>query len=374
MTIETLEIAVETLGALVMIGASIAILALRPRRFAGKGGRLVIAGALLVAFGACVDGLDEFDAMDELLSIRGVFAQLVLEKIVGYGAGFACLYIGLVRFIRRHEAHDEHSEQTLDSHRRRTAELEARVRERTAELERSNADLQQFAYAASHDLQAPLRTVASYLGLLERKVGPTLDAEGREYMDFALDGARRMNRLIKDLLDYARVDTRRAAPAPVDLGAALAGVQGDLRQVIAEAGATVTADALPTVVGDGAQLGRLLQNLVGNALKYRSPDRPPQVHVGAARDGGFWVVSVRDNGIGIDPDHFDRIFLIFQRLHGPRAYEGTGIGLAICKRIVENHGGRIWVDSTPGEGSTFHFTLPVAMAPAAEKSAITEAV
>jgi signal transduction histidine kinase len=226
------------------------------------------------------------------------------------------------------------------------------------ELARSNEELEQFAYAASHDLQEPLRMVSSYLRLLERRYKGQLDTDADEFIAFAVDGATRMQTLINDLLTYSRIGTRGKPFAPTDSAGVLNQALTNLQVAIEESGATVTHDEMPTVLADDMQLAQLLQNLAGNAVKFRKPDTPPQIHVGVERSSGDWVFSVRDNGIGIDPQHFERIFLIFQRLHSREEYEGTGIGLAVCRKIVERHGGRIWVESEPGEGSTFYFTIP----------------
>ncbi len=239
---------------------------------------------------------------------------------------------------------------------RKLAEQE--LAERTAELERSNGELQQFAYVASHDLQEPLRTVTSFLQLLQRRYGAALDDNAKEYIGFAVDGAARMHRLITDLLVYSRVTTHGRSFEPVSMEAVLGSVLTSLGAAIQEAGAEISHDTLPEVEADEIQMASLLQNLIGNAIKYRAPGTIPRVHVGISRDGDTWKFSVQDNGIGIEPKYFERVFVIFQRLHARSEYQGTGIGLAVAKKIVERHGGRIWVDSSPGQGCTFHFTLP----------------
>ncbi|MCU4972771.1 PAS domain S-box protein [Halobacteria archaeon AArc-m2/3/4] len=229
-------------------------------------------------------------------------------------------------------------------------------KERQRKLEQSNERLEQFAYAASHDLQEPLRMVSSYLQLIDRRYGDELDAEGEEFLAFAVDGADRMRNMIEGLLEYSRVDTRGDPFEPVDLNRVLADVREDLQVKIEEHDADVTVGSLPRVEGDSEQLRQLFQNLVDNAIEY-SGEEPPRVHVDAERDGDWWELSVRDEGIGIDPADADSVFEVFQRLHTPDEHEGTGIGLALCKRIVERHGGEIWVDSEPGEGSTFAVRL-----------------
>jgi signal transduction histidine kinase len=240
--------------------------------------------------------------------------------------------------------------------RRRTRELT----EANAKLERSNTELEQFAYAVSHDLQEPLRMVASYVQLLGRRYQGKLDEDADAFIGFAADGAKRMQRMITDLLDYSRVQTKADPFCPVPLGEALDLALGNLDLIIRETDSTVEAVRadLPTVYGDKGLLGRLLQNLIGNAIKYRDDQRKPHIRIQAQRKDGDWLFSISDNGIGIEPQHFERIFRVFQRLHGHGRFEGSGIGLAICKKIVERHGGEIWVDSTPGQGTSFHFTLP----------------
>lgn len=227
----------------------------------------------------------------------------------------------------------------------------------SAALRRSNQDLQQFAYVASHDLQEPLRAVASYTQLLKRRYGQQLDADGDEFMAYIVDGVRRMQNLIQDLLAFSRVMHDARQIRQVSLEGVYAGVVLGLHAAIQESGAVLTHMPLPVVSGDEYQLSQLLQNLLSNAVKYRSAE-PPRVHVAVEQHEGHWQFSVSDNGIGIDPQHHDRVFGVFKRLHPRNQYPGTGIGLAICKRIVEGHGGRIWLESTPGKGTTFFFTLP----------------
>lgn len=237
---------------------------------------------------------------------------------------------------------------------------EKRVQEelerRTQDLLRSNQDLEQFAYVASHDLQEPLRMVTSYTQLLARRYKGQLSEEADEFIGFAVDGASRMQSLINALLAYSRVGTQSRELVPVDARTPFEQAKSNLEIAISENQASLTHDPLPTVMGDPIQLMQLFQNLIGNAIKFHGPD-PPVIHVSAKKDGQEWIFSVSDNGIGIDPRFWSRIFVIFQRLHSKEEYPGTGIGLAMCKKIVERHGGRIWLESNAGQGSTFFFTL-----------------
>jgi PAS domain S-box-containing protein len=226
------------------------------------------------------------------------------------------------------------------------------------ELARSNAELEQFAYVASHDLQEPLRAIASYTQLLADRYAPQLDDRARRYIRYAVQGAERMRALIEDVLALSRVGSDAQAFGPVALDAVLDDALQRLAQAIRESQATITRAPLPTVRGDAAQLGQLLQNLVANAIKFRRPDAAPHVHVSASDGTGEWTVSVRDDGIGMDARFHDRVFAVFKRLHTQNEYPGTGMGLAICKKVVERHGGRIWAESVPNEGSTFFFTIP----------------
>jgi signal transduction histidine kinase len=247
--------------------------------------------------------------------------------------------------------------------RNEAQEARALVEEQAEDLRRSNAELEQFAYVASHDLQEPLRKVASFCQLIERRYKGQLDERGDQYIEFAVDGAKRMQQLVNDLLAFSRVGRHSEGLERVSLEEVLAGALRQLQASIEESSAVVTHDPLPTVDGEAGLLVQLLQNLIGNAVKFRGDD-PPRVHIGvrpAPEDPQMWELWCRDNGIGIEEQYEDKIFVIFQRLHGRDTYAGTGIGLAMCKKIVEHHGGRLWLDSAaPGEGSTFRWTLPVA--------------
>jgi signal transduction histidine kinase len=235
---------------------------------------------------------------------------------------------------------------------------EEQLKHNAEELKRSNEELERFAYVASHDLQEPLRTVASFAQLLGSRFKGRLDSDADDFIHFIVDGATRMQTLINDLLTYSRVGTKGKPFEPVAADDAIRAVLNDLDRAIENNRAVVTHDPLPVIMADSVQLRQLLQNLIGNAIKFHKKGEPPRVHISAAPQNGKWEFRVRDSGIGIDPQYFDRVFIIFQRLHGPDEYAGTGIGLAVCKKIVERHAGRIWVESESGIGSTFCFTLP----------------
>lgn len=247
----------------------------------------------------------------------------------------------------------------------RQVELEeshARLVDQAEDLRRSNRDLEQFAYVASHDLQEPLRKIASFTQLLAKRYEGQLDERADQYIGFAVDGAKRMQRLINDLLGFSRVGRIGGEVTPVDLDGVLDQVVTDLQQPIEEAGAVVVGEELPVVTGEQPLIAQLVTNLVANAIKFRHPDRAPVVRLDARRVGDFWEIACHDNGIGIDPQYAERVFVIFQRLHAKDVYEGTGIGLALCKKIVEYHGGAIWIDEAASDGTTIRFTLPVAQA------------
>jgi PAS domain S-box-containing protein len=252
-----------------------------------------------------------------------------------------------------------------DALRKAYDQLEDRVKERTAELnlsnirlKQSNKDLEQFAYVASHDLQEPLRTIVGFSQLLKRRYGNMLGKDADEYIEFIVDAGKRMQAQIQDLLQYSRVSTKGKKMTWVKSGAVLEDAINYMQRSINRSGAIITHDQLPVVLADASQLEQVFQNFLSNAIKFSKVGILPEIHVSAKSLGDRWQFSVKDNGIGIEPQYFDRIFIIFQRLHTNKEIAGTGIGLAICKRIIERHGGEIWAESEPMEGSTFYFTLP----------------
>ena len=245
------------------------------------------------------------------------------------------------------------------------AQLEGKVAERTAALEqkaveltRSNNELRQFVHVASHDLREPLRMINSFVQLLKEAAGDKLGAEANEYMQFAMEGAQRIQKLIDDLMSYTKLGAQSKSLQKVDLNAIFQESMFNLQMAAEEKKAEITCDSLPVVEADPTQMVLLFQNLLGNAIKFNGKENP-KVKLTVGREGGFWLFNVWDNGIGIDPQYFEKIFVVFQRLHSRSEYPGTGIGLALCKKIVELHGGKIWVESEPGKGSVFHFTIPI---------------
>jgi PAS domain S-box-containing protein len=285
-----------------------------------------------------------------------------MRAFAGYPLVFADKVIGVVAAFSRQPLPEDAmvalgavGDAVAQGVTRRRAELSLEAR--AAELARSNSDLEQFAYVASHDLQEPLRMVASYTQLLARRYRGQLDQDADDFIGFAVEGVTRMQRLINDLLAYSRVG-KRAEAKPVELEHVFATARANLEAAIADSGAVITHNELPVVHFDEVQLLQVLQNLIGNAIKFRGAE-PPRIHLEVRRAGREWIVSVADNGIGIEPQYFERIFVIFQRLNAREQYPGTGIGLAITKKIIERHGGRIWVESRPGKGTTISFSIPV---------------
>ncbi|MEO8611477.1 MAG: ATP-binding protein [Chloroflexota bacterium] len=281
----------------------------------------------------------------------------LLLVFLQYGSLFVDDDLDLLTIFAQQTAVHLENQTVLERLLRSNEELELKVQERTSALQRSNEELRQFAYVASHDLQEPLRTVSSYLQLIETRYPDKLDDDGREFIAFAVDGAARMKDLIRDLLTYSRVETQPRKIEVLDVQKVLDAACKLLEVSIKEAEASITNDPLPQIKADQQLMIQLFQNLISNAIKYHG-DQKPQIHIGAVRDKGWWTFSVRDNGIGMESKYLERIFIIFQRLHTRSQYPGTGIGLSICKKAVELQGGRIWAESVVGQGTTFYFTLP----------------
>ncbi|HET6583441.1 MAG TPA: ATP-binding protein [Nannocystaceae bacterium] len=355
------------------IAGAIVLVVHRRRDAAGLGWLLPFTAFLLAIGGEHV--VDVWRAWRSTAIVDSISAVAALVAV----ATAAWLAMRLPLALRTPTSDERHEEQ-LQAQRRRheqmqrvNAELEARMAERTRELERSNRELErsnreleQFAYVASHDLREPLRMVTSYTNLLARRYHGRLDASADEFIGYALEGCERMRQLIHDVLEYSRVD-RQHKPEPVALEQALAAACDDLAVSIETSDACITHDALPTIECTRSQLVQLLENLLSNAIKYRG-EEPPRIHVAATRRDDEVVLSVRDNGIGIDMRHAERVFGMFQRLHTRGTYPGTGMGLAMCKKIVEVHRGRIWVESRPNEGATFYCAFPVASTGASARS------
>lgn len=274
-------------------------------------------------------------------------------KVISYLIPFCGLVLDYHRTYRDSERINTMLIEEIQSHKATEEKLE----HQTIELKRSNEELQQFAYIASHDLQEPLRMVASFTQLLKRRYKDKLDNDANEFIDFAVDGVKRMQELINDLLQFSRVTTQAKDLEKVDLNPVIEKVKRNLMQSIEESKAEIIFEKMPTINADDFQMVELFQNIIGNGIKYRG-DRTPSINIKAKDLGDRWQISIGDNGIGIEEQYFEKIFLIFQRLHTKNEYSGTGIGLAICKKIIERHSGEIWVDSELGKGTTFHFTIP----------------
>lgn len=292
---------------------------------------------------------------------RNTGIQVAIVFVFGIVASVVLLFWAYRKILGYAEARDRAEAEI----RELNLGLQRRVEERTAELERanvqltrSNEDLTRFAYVASHDLQEPLRMIGSYAGLLGRRYEGQLDERADKYIFYIVDGAKRMQTLVQDLLAYSRSGSQALKFQPTNMEEVLSTAIGNLEFAIADASAVITRDPLPSLTADPVKITQVMQNLLANAIKFRKADEPPRIHVSARQEEKDWIFSVRDNGIGFEPRYSDRIFTIFQRLHPVGQYPGTGIGLAICKRIVEGHGGRVGADSEPGAGSTFYFVLP----------------
>jgi two-component system, sensor histidine kinase and response regulator len=325
----------------------------------------------LILLDVMMPGLDGFETCRRLKAspasshIPVIFMTALAEtpdKLTGFSVGavdYVTKPLDVAEVIARMRLHlTLHQLQRRVEARNASLREEIAAHERTqAALRRSNIELEQLAYVASHDLQEPLRMIASYLQLVEERYRDRLDDDGREFIGFAVDGAKRLQKLINDLLHYSRLVSKERPLQQTPCTEVLALALRNLHVAVQESQAIVTHDELPLLAADQTQLVQLFQNLIGNAIKFRSGPGP-KVHVGARHDGDAWHFTISDDGIGIAPAHFERVFVLFQRLHSRSRYDGTGIGLTLCKKIVERHGGRIWVSSLPGEGTTFHFTLP----------------
>ncbi len=306
-----------------------------------------------------LDGNPNAERVAEVRSPLPLIGALFRRERLAFSAA------GQAQVARQSAAHAKELAAALDTIR---AELQAALADQQqqitdrkkaeAELANANAALERFAYTAAHDLQEPLRTITSYVQLLSRQFKAELTGDGPTFINFIIDGTQRMQALIRALLNYAEASSTPIVLEPVDIEITLRSAEANLRAAVEQTAATVTHDPLPTIQGDSTQLGQLFQNILSNALKYRSRE-PPRIHISAQLQGKEAVISITDNGMGISPEHHEPIFVSFKRLHG-RAYSGTGLGLASCQRIVERHGGRIWVKSEVGVGSTFYFTLPLA--------------
>ncbi|MGE5457373.1 MAG: MASE3 domain-containing protein [Methanococcaceae archaeon] len=296
---------------------------------------------------------DQSNLIGHLLKL---FSSYLLYKAL-IETGMRKPFLLLFRNLKESESNLIDLNKRLETELDRRQAAEIKLRSIVGELEHSNKELEQFAYVASHDLQEPLRMISNFTQLLGKKYKDKLDDNANEYIEFIVDGSKRMQKLISGLLSYARISSHNAPFVPTDLNNIIQDVLRDLQLVIAESGTDVTCAKLPTINADPVQIKQIFQNLISNAIKFKNHIKP-QVQINAELNAGKWIFSVKDNGIGISPEYFERIFVIFQRLHERKSYPGTGLGLAICKKIVERHGGIIWVESETGKGTTFYFSIP----------------
>lgn len=306
------------------------------------------------------------EVLQKLASENGVVPAIMLTGEGNEALAVTAMKLGSIDYLSKNVITPTALQRAI-RHTFDRADIMRQVENTRLELQRSNNDLEQFASIVAHDLKAPLRAVTQHLQIIEQANKDKLDEDSLVSLHFAVDGAARMRRLIESLFDFAKFGFHPTAPEPLDGNDLLAIIFKNLESEVRDKQAQITHDSLPVVLGDPVQIQQLFQNLVGNALKYC--DTLPRIHIGAVAQNGMWEFFIRDNGIGIAPEQRERIFQIFTRLHGPEEYAGMGVGLAVCDRVVRNHGGHIWVESTPGHGSVFHFTLPATPAMAQKKAA-----
>lgn len=321
----------------------------------------VLSGMLAGAIGIMASWFPAFALFSTLIALPTVVRFSMVGEGMHYAMAWMTFLFMAAMLVVAHRVNRAivESLQLRFENRKLIDELERRVTERTRDLSRANDELEKFAYAASHDLQEPLRTVANFAELLDSRYSDRLDADGKEFIGYVVSGAHHMRKLVDDLLAYSRVDASAPPAVNVDCNAIVKELQNDLIAAIAESGAVIDCGPLHPVHGNPGQIKQLFSNLLSNAIKFRR-EAPPHVRIRSAQEGNNCIISVQDNGIGIPPQYLTRIFDMYERLHSSARYPGTGMGLALCKKIVERHHGRIWVESTEGRGSTFHFSLPAA--------------
>lgn len=319
----------------------------------------VLSGMLAGAIGIMGSWFPAFALFSILIAVPTVIRFTMVGEGMHYAMAWMTFLFMVAMLIVAHRVNRAiiESLQLRFENRKLIDELERRVTERTSDLSRANQDLEKFAYAASHDLQEPLRTVANFAELLDSRYSDRLDADGREFIGYVLTSAHHMRKLVDDLLAYARVDANTPPPVDIDCNALVEELRQDLLAAIAESGAIIHCELLHPVRGNPVQVKQVLSNLLSNALKFRR-EEPPLIHIWSTQQDDICIISVQDNGTGIPPQYLKRVFDMYERLHSSSRYPGTGMGLALCKKIVERHHGRIWVESTEGHGSTFHFSLP----------------